>query len=251
MSDMKPKTATNNPPLNINQALVFISRNVKAIGKDSINTGQHFKFRGIDAVMNALHPIFAEAGVVILPEIISERTEDRTTKSGSSLIYRILTVKFRFVAEDGTEQACTMIGEGMDSGDKAANKAMAVALKYALTQMNLLPYDEVDPDATTPEPSKPKQEAPKEATPEASKGKAVTAETVATKTPQEKTYDFLRAMAECKTSLGEKVYYEILKQHNATSSKEITHSSKRNAVYHQMTQQIKANADWKLNGDAE
>ena len=47
------------------------------------------------------------------------------------------------------------MGEGMDSGDKAATKAMAVALKYALTQMLLLPYDEVDPDKTTPPPSTP------------------------------------------------------------------------------------------------
>jgi hypothetical protein len=92
----------------------------------------------------------------VLPEVLEDATENRETKSGGSLIYRVLRIRFNFIAEDGSSAACTVIGEGMDTGDKASNKAMAVALKYALTQMLLLPYDEVDPDATTPEPSKPK-----------------------------------------------------------------------------------------------
>jgi hypothetical protein len=133
-----------------------------AIGKDSRNNQQGFNFRGIDAVMNHLHPIFAKHGVVILPEVLSDKTEERETKSGGHLIYRMLRVQYGFMARDGSQVYTTVQGEGMDSGDKASNKAMAVALKYALTQMLLLPYDEVDPDATTPEPStrKPVQAAP-------------------------------------------------------------------------------------------
>lgn len=144
---------------NVYAALAAISRDAGAIGKDSKNTQQGFAFRGIDAVMNHLHPLFARHGVVILPEVIGERTEDRETKSGAHLIYRVLTIKVRFAHESGSDASCVVIGEGMDSGDKASNKAMAVGLKYALTQMLLLPYDEVDPDADTPPDSKPQAQA--------------------------------------------------------------------------------------------
>jgi len=141
----------------VQQRLINIMAEAKAIGKDSRNQSQGFNFRGIDAVMNHLHPLFAKHGVIILPEVLAERTEERLTKSGGNLIYRVLTVRFHFTASDGSSVCSTVIGEGMDSGDKAANKAMAVALKYALTQMLLLPYDEKDPDADTPPDSVPKR----------------------------------------------------------------------------------------------
>lgn len=42
----------------------------------------------------------------------------------------------------------------MDSGDKATNKAMAIAFKYACFQVFCIPTEEMkDPDAETPEPS--------------------------------------------------------------------------------------------------
>lgn len=146
----------------IHGALVRVMREAKAIGKGSRNQQQGFNFRGIDAVMNHLHPLFAAHGVVILPNVIEDRTEERQTKSGGTLLYRILKIRFDFTAEDGSTASATVIGEGMDSGDKASNKAMAVGLKYALTQLLLLPYDEVDPDADTPPPSERKAAPPPE-----------------------------------------------------------------------------------------
>jgi len=131
----------------IHEAMIEITRDVQAIGKDSQNVTQGFKFRGIDAVMNELHPIFAKHGVVILPEVVEDRTEERQARNGGNLIYRILKTRFHFVAADGSEISSVILSEGMDSGDKAVNKALAVGLKYALTQMLLLPYDEVDPDS--------------------------------------------------------------------------------------------------------
>ena len=48
--------------------------------------------------------------------------------------------------------SCVVVGEGMDSGDKASNKAMSVALKYACFQLFMIPTEEmVDPDAETHE----------------------------------------------------------------------------------------------------
>ena len=46
----------------------------------------------------------------------------------------------------------TVIAEGADTGDKAGNKLMSGAYKYALGQVLSLPYAMEDQDATIPEP---------------------------------------------------------------------------------------------------
>lgn len=135
---------------NIHESLAAIMAAVGAIGKESRSETQRFYFRGISAVMNHLHPVFAKHGVVILPEVLENTKEDRITKAGGNITARILRVRFTFAAADGSSVSVVVDGEAQDTGDKSTSKAMAIALKYALTQMLLLPYDEVDPDATTP-----------------------------------------------------------------------------------------------------
>jgi hypothetical protein len=58
------------------------------------------------------------------------------------LIYRVLKIRYDFFARDGSSVSATVMGEGMDSGDKASNKAMAVAHKYALLQILSIPTEE-------------------------------------------------------------------------------------------------------------
>ena len=129
-------------------------RRVGAIGKDSVNKTQGFKYRGIDAVYNALNPVMADLGLFIVPEVIDHRREERETENTyngqtkkSILKYSILTVRFTMYAPDGSNVSCVIVGEGMDSGDKASNKALSVALKYACFQLFMIPTEEmVDPD---------------------------------------------------------------------------------------------------------
>ena len=130
--------------MSIHTALVSIMKDVGAIGKTKKNQQQGFQFRGIDDAYNALHDVMARHGVVSVPIVLSERSEERQTKNGGALIYRILTIKYSFFAEDGTFVEAVVIGEGMDSGDKAASKAMAIAHKYALLQVFCIPTEETD-----------------------------------------------------------------------------------------------------------
>src|SRR5699024_11672405 len=52
---------------------------------------------------------------------------------------------------DGSSVESIIIGESMDMGDKATNKAMAAAYKYACFQVFCIPTEEMqDPDAETP-----------------------------------------------------------------------------------------------------
>ena len=125
-------------------------KKVGAIGKDSVNKTQGFKYRGIDAVYNALNPVMSELGLFVCPEIIDHRREERQNANGTVLKYSILTIKYTMYAPDGSNVSCVVVGEGMDSGDKASNKAMSVALKYACFQLFMIPTEEmVDPDEET------------------------------------------------------------------------------------------------------
>lgn len=136
--------------------IATIMKETKAIAKAQKNEQQNFMFRGIDAVMNELHNVFANNGVFILPEVLDYAVAEKVTRSGSILYYTRAKIKFHFVADDASEVCTVNVGEAMDSGDKGMNKAMSIALKYALMQMLLIPTKEdKDPDAHTPAETRP------------------------------------------------------------------------------------------------
>lgn len=144
--------------MNIYESITKIMEEIPAIGKNKTNTQQGFKFRGIDDVMNTMQPLLSKNKVFIVPQILEQRREERQTSKGGNLIYSICQIKYRFYAEDGSYIEAITIGEGMDSGDKATNKAMAIAMKYALFQVFCIPTEEMkDPDADTPPESKRKE----------------------------------------------------------------------------------------------
>lgn len=152
--------------MNIYQSINAIMEEIPAIAKDSKNKQQGFMYRGIEAVLNTMQPILARHKVFTVPTVLEHTREDRTSKSGGTLIYTILKVKYTFYAEDGSFIEATVNGEGMDSGDKSNNKAMAVAMKYAMFQVFSIPT-ETDPDGESHEiaekeaPQKTQKQAPK------------------------------------------------------------------------------------------
>ena len=121
---------------------------IGAISKDKKNPQQGFMYRGIDQVYNALNPVMAELGIFFCPEVIDQKREERVTQKGAILTYTLLTMRFTAYAPDGSNVSMTVVGEGMDSGDKSSNKAMSVAMKYAMFQLFCIPTEEMkDPDA--------------------------------------------------------------------------------------------------------
>ena len=135
----------------IYKAIADAMQDIQPIAKASRNTQQGFQFRGIDQVMNELNPILTKHRIFVYPEVINTERSERQTGKGSILLYSILTIKYHFAHEDGSEICVTVVGEGMDSGDKASNKAMAIGMKYACLQMFCIPTEDMpDPDAETP-----------------------------------------------------------------------------------------------------
>lgn len=136
----------------IYQAMVDIMRDTAAIDKSSRNQQQGFNYRGIDSVYNVLHGVLAKHGVFMTSEILDKSREERTNQKGTVLAFTSLRMKYTFWAQDGSNISTTVEGEGMDSGDKSSNKAMAIAHKYALLQAFLIPTEEIrDPDAESHE----------------------------------------------------------------------------------------------------
>ena len=126
------------------------------ISKDRKNLKQGYAFRGIDDVYNALSALLSSSGLCILPRVTSREVTERATKDGSgTLFYVVLGMEFDIVcAEDGSKHTIAVSGEAMDSGDKATNKAMSAAFKYACMQVFCIPTEgNPDADLDTHEPA--------------------------------------------------------------------------------------------------
>ena len=137
--------------MNVYQCInrVQTALNKTGISKDRMaQQGASFKFRGIDDVYNAISPLLAEAGLCILPRMISRHCDERQSTAGKALFYVTVEAEFDLVsAEDGTRHTIRTFGEAMDSGDKATNKAMSAAYKYACFQAFAIPTEgDNDPD---------------------------------------------------------------------------------------------------------
>ena len=139
--------------LGIYKAISGVIADIGAVGKDGMNTQQKYRFRSIDDVYNVLNPALAKNKVFIVPEILEERREARNMKSGAECTFVICKIKYTFYAEDGSFIEAIVIGEGMDYGDKATNKAMAIGYKYVCFQVFCIPTENLmdDPDKESPE----------------------------------------------------------------------------------------------------
>jgi hypothetical protein len=113
------------------------------ISKDRTNTqGAGYKFRGIDDVYNAISPVMARHGLVIMPRILSRQITERESQAGKALFYVVVEAEFDFVSShDNSSHTVRTFGEAMDSGDKATNKAMSAAYKYAAFQTFCIPTE--------------------------------------------------------------------------------------------------------------
>ena len=139
--------------MNVYQAISAVQKDLstQGISKDRKNTqGSGYAFRGIDDVYNALSPFLAKHGLCILPRVLNRESVERQSKAGGALFYITVEVEFDLVAADGSKHTIKTFGEAMDSGDKATNKAMSAAYKYACMQSFCIPTEgDNDADAQT------------------------------------------------------------------------------------------------------
>lgn len=151
--------SSNNSKGLIYEKIPKIMADAKAVGKDQTNQIQKFKYRGIEDVYNGIQDAMSKHGVFTTQKLIWEKVKEIKSQKGTAGIHVRSKYRFRFFAEDGSFVHTECIGEGLDYGDKASNKSLSVAHKYALTTTFCLKYADLDdPDAETPEERGPDKE---------------------------------------------------------------------------------------------
>jgi hypothetical protein len=143
--------------VSIYELLAKAAEEVGAIGKNKrMEAGPaKYDYRSVDDVIAAVHPIFARLGIVMAPNVVHLVFGEMPTRNGGSMRLCTMQVCFSFWAPDGSLVEVTTVGEATDTGDKSANKAHTAALKVALCQLLLIPFDSQDPDDVRHEFSEP------------------------------------------------------------------------------------------------
>jgi hypothetical protein len=133
-----------------------VMKEIGSVGKNQKNAAQGFKFRGVDDLVNALHPALCKHGVFLAPRCVKEEHEIKEIARSSGKIgvdkHVSILMEYDFYAEDGSKVTIGPIAaEGLDSGDKATNKALSAALKYCFIQTFCVPTEDMaEADLETP-----------------------------------------------------------------------------------------------------
>jgi hypothetical protein len=129
------------------EAISAAMADVQAVGKGDRNNEQGYSFRGIDAVVNAVGPVFRKHGIVPAPVLQQASYRDVLTSRGKPSRECTVQVRYWFYGPAGDHIEVLVPGESMDFGDKGAPKAMSVAYRIALLQLLCIPTHEPEPDA--------------------------------------------------------------------------------------------------------
>lgn len=141
--------------MNIYEKMSAITNEITAVAKNlevELPNGKGYKAVSEPDVLKAVKPIEAKFGVYSYPvkrEIVESGEIITTTKYGEkkNLFVRVEVI-YRFVNIEKPEEYVEVFsyGDGVDSQDKAAGKAMTYADKYALLKAYKIQTGE-DPDA--------------------------------------------------------------------------------------------------------
>lgn len=126
-------------PSLISKRIGLVMADIGAIGKDRENQSQKYNFRGVDDVLNAVSPACVKHGIrvqITIHDYYSEIRDFEDVYDGKvarKFQTRVtLRMRLEFIAPDGSSHVSEGMGEAMDyQGDKATNKAMSAAFKYA------------------------------------------------------------------------------------------------------------------------
>lgn len=134
----------------------LVMNDIGAVSKDRKNEQQKYAFRGIEDFYQAAHPAMIKHGIFCAPKVLSREAYrfEKTNDQGrvTTWLHVALEVEHRFYAGDGSFVPVTTWGEGLDNSDKATNKAMSGAMKYALIELFCVPTKDVeDADRESPE----------------------------------------------------------------------------------------------------
>lgn len=145
-------------PENVVQALAWVmarmggvrkltAQDRQARGMGGGDTGVSYAYRGIDQIAQVAQPLLGQAGVVMVPRILSRETVDITVR-GNPWTDTIVMVEWSVYGPGGVNDVllATTEGWGRDNSDKGINKAMTGAFKNLLLRILCVgdPQDDTD-----------------------------------------------------------------------------------------------------------
>lgn len=133
----------------IHEAILAIYGEVGYVQKQK-SPELRYTFAGEAAFIAELRPAMIKHGVTVsVNEMDSLIQESYTTAKGTVMMRAIIHAIVAFHHVSGSSMKVESYGEGSDSGDKAVNKAMTDAYKYALRQTFMIETgDDPDKDAS-------------------------------------------------------------------------------------------------------
>lgn len=164
-----PPPVANLEARSLVKKLCRILKAIDHIEKKGRNKEQGYDFVRESDVKAELRSLFAEENVWPSPDVEDASYVEFPTKSGGVMHFCRLKVRITFEDGDtGETRSCRVMGEAMDSGDKASNKALTAAVKVALLQSMLIPTgddteNDQKPEKHTAKPQPPAPPKPTEA----------------------------------------------------------------------------------------
>lgn len=139
-AEQRPQTAAG--------CLVALMRSIEVIRKErESGAGERYMFRGVDDVMNAVGPLLRDLGLLCVPELVAQETEQMEYGGKRTLAFRTrVQVRYHLIGPDGaplqTGPVGPVLGEAIDTADKGGAKAQAVAYREMWLRTLCIPTGE-------------------------------------------------------------------------------------------------------------
>jgi hypothetical protein len=141
------------PPGEIYALMSKVMADVGPVAKGGRNEYDGYRFRSIDDMYKALQPALIRHNVFPVPVTKEWAQSERKSSKGTPMLHTTLKLLLRFYAPDGSSVLAEMVGEGMDRGDKATNKAYSAAMKYTAILTFQIPVESEKADSENDSPS--------------------------------------------------------------------------------------------------
>ena len=145
--------------------LCEIIKDTSSMEKVGVNKEQGYKFVREADIKATLRTKMAEKGLMLTPNVEESSSEPYVNpKTGSASTTTTVKAKYTlWDAESGLDVLTfSMPGSARDTGDKGIYKALTGSLKYALTELFMIPtYDDPENDDPTQQPESPEKSEPK------------------------------------------------------------------------------------------
>lgn len=146
MTEKKTNGAIPPEPGNVREAIVAVMQNIGYVQKVKA-AGLNYSYASEADLIAALRPHMVAVGLSMSAKNMTIVQDQEVTSKQGTVGRRVVTCNvwtFNHAPSD-TSFDVVSYGEGIDFGDKACNKAMTAALKYALRQTFLIETGD-DPD---------------------------------------------------------------------------------------------------------